>query len=124
MIFIDANVLLEVILRRRHAKACEDLLIKDESKAISILSIDLVMYFLERNKLKWSPVKKFLESFIWLPITDSDAQWAFTNIKGNDFEDPLQVACAIREGCRRFVTLDIALSKRYAQNIAIDLISK
>ncbi|MEI9913608.1 MAG: PIN domain-containing protein [Candidatus Saccharibacteria bacterium] len=122
MILIDANVLLEVILRRAHAKACEQLLINDKNKAISTLTLDLVMYFVERDKLEWEPVKVFLESFSWLPITDSDAQWAFMNFKGNDFEDALQVACAIREGCSRFITLDVPLSKKYAQNIAIDLI--
>ncbi|MEI7674710.1 MAG: PIN domain-containing protein [bacterium] len=122
MIFIDANVLLEVILKRVRAKACEQLLINDKNKAISTLTLDLVMYFVERDKLEWEPVKIFLESFSWLPVTDSDAQWAFTNFKGDDFEDALQVACAIREGCTRFATLDGPLSKKYTKNIAIDLI--
>jgi predicted nucleic acid-binding protein len=44
------------------------------------------------------------------------------NFKGDDFEDALQVACAIREGCNNLVTLDGSLSKKYAQYIAIDLI--
>jgi predicted nucleic acid-binding protein len=122
MIFIDANVLIEVILKRVRSKACEQLLINDKNKAISTLTLDLVMYFVERDKLEWEPVKIFLESFSWLPVTDSDAQWAFTNFKGDDFEDALQVACAIREGCTRFATLDGPLSKKYTKNIAIDLI--
>jgi predicted nucleic acid-binding protein len=122
MVFIDANVLLEVILKRVRAKACEHFLINDKNKAISTLTVDLVMYFVERDKLDWEPVKVFLESFNWLPLTDSDAQWAFTNFKGNDYEDALQVACAIREGCSRLVTLDGSLAKKYAENIAIELI--
>jgi len=122
MIFIDANVLLEVILKRVRSKACEQVLINDKNKAISILTVDLVMYFVERDKLEWEPVKTFLESFSWLPFTDSDAQWAFANFEGDDFEDALQVACAIREGCSRMVTLDRSLSKKYSQSIAIDLV--
>ncbi len=122
MIFVDANVLLEVIQKRIRAKSCEQFLSNDKNKAISTLTLDLVMYFVERDKLPWEPVKSFLESFSWLPVTDADAQWAFMNFKGYDFEDALQIACAIREGCSRLVTLDRSLSKKYAQDIVIDLI--
>ena len=122
MTFVDANILLEVILQRTHAGACEQFLSNTEDKAISILTLDLVMYFIEKDKLPWEPVKHFLESFSWLPIVDADAQWAFVNFAGKDFEDALQVACAIREGCGRFVTLDGPLSKKYSQTIATDLI--
>lgn len=122
MIFVDANVLLEVIQKRTRAKSCEQFLSNDKNKAISTLTLDLVMYFVERDKLPWESVKSFLESFSWLPVTDADAQWAFMNFKGYDFEDALQIACAIREGCSRLVTLDRSLSKKYAQDIVIDLI--
>jgi predicted nucleic acid-binding protein len=122
MNFVDANVLLEVILRRKRATICEDYLSNNEDKAISTLTLDLVMYFIERDNLTWGPVKTFLESFSWLPIVDADAQWAFAQFRGDDFEDALQVACAIREGCNNFVTLDGPLSKKYSENIAIDLL--
>lgn len=122
MIFIDANVLLEVIQKRTRAKACEQFLSNDKDKAISTLTLDLIMYFVERDKLAWETVKSFLESFSWLPVTDPDAQWAFMKFKGDDFEDALQVACAIREGCNRFVTLDESLSMKYSQDIVIELI--
>lgn len=122
MNFVDANVLLEVILRRARLATCENFLNNNKDKAISTLTLDLVMYFVERNKLDWKPVKVFLEGFIWLSIIDADAQWAFAQFRGDDFEDALQVACAIREGCNIFVTLDGALSKKYSDNIAISLL--
>ena len=122
MILVDANVLLEVIQKRTRAKECEEFLSNDKNKAISILSLDLIMCFVKRDKLPWEPAKKFLESFIWLPITDSDAQWAFMNFKGDDFEDALQVACAIREGSSSFVTLDRSLSEKYKQTMTVELI--
>ena len=122
MIFVDANVLLEVIQKRTRTKECEKILGNDKSKAISILTLDLIMYFIERDKLLWEPVKDFLESFSWLPISDADAQWAFMNFRGDDFEDALQVACAIREGCSSFVTLDVALSEKYKQTMRFELI--
>jgi predicted nucleic acid-binding protein len=120
--FVDANVLLEVILRRTWVTKCEDFLSNNQDKAISTLTLDLVMYFIERDNLAWEPVKTFLESFSWLPIVEADAQWAFAQFQGDDFEDALQVACAIREGCNNFVTLDGPLSKKYSDNIAIYLL--
>ncbi len=122
MTCVDANVLLEVIQKRVRAEVCSQFLSNAEEKAISTLTLDLVMYFVERDKLPWEPVKDFLESFNWLPIVDADAQWAFTNFKGDDFEDALQVACAVREGCNSFATLDEPLSKKYGQAITINLI--
>ena len=123
MIFVDANVVLEVIEKRLRADACEQLLRGAEEKAISLLTLDLVMYFVEKDKLAWEPVKTFLESFAWLPITDTDAQWAFGNFKGDDFEDALQISCAKREGCNKFATLDKDLAKKYADTILIKLLS-
>ncbi len=122
MIFVDANVLLEVIQKRIHADICEQYLSNNKEKAISTLTLDLVMYFVERDKLPWQSVKTFLESFSWLPIIESDAQWAFANFNGDDFEDALQVACAVREVCKGFVTLDKALAKKYANTIPIELL--
>lgn len=122
MTFVDANILLEVIQKRTRARACEQFLGNDRAKAISTLTLDLVMYFIERDKLPWEPVKDFLESFSWLPVTDADAQWAFMNFQGNSFEDALQIACALREGCSSFATLDEALSQKYEQTMMIDLI--
>lgn len=123
MIFVDANVLLEVILKRAKADICEAYLSSGPDKAISILTLDLVMYFIERDKIHWEPVKHFLESFVWLPVTDADAQWAYVNFKGDDFEDAIQVACALREGCERFATLDKGLAKKYSEMMKIKLLS-
>lgn len=122
MLFVDANVVLEVIEKRAHAGACEQMLRNSEEKAISLLTLDLVMYFLERDKIAWEPTMTFLESFVWLPVTDTDAQWAFTHFKGEDFEDALQVSCAVRERCSGFVTLDKSLAKKYANVMPVELL--
>ncbi len=122
MTFVDANVLLEVILRRTRATICERFLGNNEDKAISTLTLDLVMYFVERDNITWQPVKTFLESFNWLPIVEADVQWAFAQFRGADFEDALQVACSIREGCNKFATLDASLSKKYSDVLTVDLL--
>lgn len=121
MAFVDANILLEVIEKRAQANICERMLGNSIEKVISILSLDLVMYFVEKDKITGEPVRAFLESFGWLSVTD--AQWAFTHFKGEDFEDALQVACAIREGCNELATLNKALAKKYENVISIELLS-
>lgn len=122
MIGVDANVLLEVILNRTRAADCEAILANEEDKAISVLTLDLVLYFAERDKLPLGPIKDFLQSFIWLPMTDADAAWAFAHYKGKDYEDALQVACTIRERCSGMITLDVDLAKKYKRFLPISLI--
>jgi len=123
MICLDANVLLEIIEKRPRSAGCERYLTNNEDKAISTLTLDLVMYFVERDKIEWRPVRTFLDSFTWLPSIDADAQWAFEHFGGQDLEDALQVACARREGCKKFATLDQSLAKKYANHIAVDLLT-
>ena len=80
------------------------------------------MYFAERDKLPLPSVKTFLESFVWLPVTEADAQTAYEYHKGADYEDALQVACAMREGCKEFLTLDAGLHKKYRHHTPITLL--
>lgn len=124
MICFDANVLIEIIVQRKNAQACRDYINSSkEDMATTMLSVDLVMYYTESNKLDVTPVEQFLRQFIWLSLIDSDAEWAFKHFRNKDFEDGLQIACAKREECVKFITLDKPLAKKYAQNIPIDLIA-
>lgn len=123
MICVDANVLIEIILRRKSATACRNYIDSTkEDLAITMLSLDLAMYYAESNKLALGPVEQFLRLFVWLSIVDTDAAWAFQYFKDDDYEDALQIAVAIREGCSTFVTLDKSLAKKYSKVIPIDLL--
>lgn len=124
MICCDANVLIEVILGRKHASACRKYIEEaPEDLAITMLSLDLIMYYAERNKLNPTSVEKFLRLFVWLPLIESDAEQAFKLYKGDDFEDALQISCAMREVCSKFATLDKALTKKYSKVLPIDLLA-
>lgn len=124
MICFDANVLIEIILNRKNSEVCKDYIgLAKEDMAITILSLDLIMYYAERNKLDLGSIEQFTRIFIWLPITDTDAEWAFKQYLDNDYEDALQIGCALREGCVKFVTLDRDLKKKYSQQLPIDLLS-
>ncbi len=123
MICLDANVLIDIILDRQHFKACRQYIdLAKDDMSITMLSLDLIMYYAESNKLPLRPIEQFLRLFTWLPMTDADAAWAYAHYKAKDFEDALQVACALRERCKTFATLDAPLSKKYSGQIAIDLI--
>lgn len=124
MICLDANVLIEIIIERKNAQACRGYVASvDEDMSITMLSLDLVMYYAEKNKLNSTPVEQFLRQFLWLPMSDSDAEWAFKHFANKDFEDALQIACATREGCSKFATLDRGLAKKYTKVMPIDLVA-
>lgn len=112
-IFLDANILLEII----HERECfDDAVAYVRAHAgqlcISALTVHLVMYF--GSKVAEAKVlRQFLSDYRVLPVSARDIDWTFDHIRGNDFEDALQVACAVNGGCTRFVTLDAALVRRY-----------
>jgi predicted nucleic acid-binding protein len=112
-VFMDANILLEVILSRpREAVARQVLTRHANSLYISSLTAHLVVHFgTERTDL--SVLRKFLTDYTILPLTDADFDWAFANIADDDFEDALQLSVAINGGCGRFITFDKALVKAY-----------
>lgn len=129
MICLDTNVLLEIILDRDKAAVCKEYIRKHrlaktgEDLAVTMLSLHLVTYFAERKNLSALTVKSFLDLFVWLPLSPDDAQWAFANFDGKDFEDGLQVACAKREKCSRFTTLDKHLAAKYNRHLKIDFLT-
>lgn len=127
MICLDVNVVLEMILKRAqedicklHIKRARD---RGEDIAITTLCLSITMYYAERHKLDLNEVEQFLRLFSWLPLSESDGQRAFVSFYGKDFEDALQIACAKREGCKEFVTLDKPLAKKYAKDMSVRLLS-
>jgi hypothetical protein len=52
MICLNANVLIEVILERKNAAICKQYIEStDGDMAVTMLSLDLIMHYAERNKL-------------------------------------------------------------------------
>ena len=124
-VFLDANIVLEIILERHNQQVAKDLLYKySDNLNISSLTAHLITYFgLKRVDL---PVlRQFLADYIILPLESADFEWAFNNIRNSDFEDALQLSVAIRNRCTSFITLDKALFDTYSnlKNISIQLLS-
>jgi predicted nucleic acid-binding protein len=126
MICFDANVLIEIILDRGRADLCRARIEKartaKEDGSITILTFSHVMYYAEANKLNLKNVELLLRTFNLLPLIEVDVAWAGAHYQGKDFEDGLQVACALRENCSRFVTIDRSLAEKYSGQLQIELI--
>lgn len=111
------------MLGRPRAQKCYEHFRQAHSQtAASLLSFHFVMYYAEKAKISGSTIKRVSNRLIWLPLTEDDMQWAFEHYDGKDYEDALQIAIALREGCREFVTIDKKLAKKYGDQLKITLI--
>jgi predicted nucleic acid-binding protein len=120
---LDANVLLEILFRRARYDKVTRLLedMSDVQFCVSVLSVDLVMYFIEIEKQSKETAWKFLEKYQKIDITEDDVDWAHDNDQG-DFEDALQVSCARRHNCARLITLDQDLESMYGTYLPIQTV--
>ena len=124
-VFLDTNILLEIILERNGQSIAKEYLLKEEASLnISALSAHLVMYF-GQKKVTLPILRQFLGDYTILSLEAGDFEWAFANIRNNDFEDALQLAVAIRNGCTSFITFDKPLVEAYKSltSISVSLLS-
>jgi len=118
-VFLDANVLLEIVLGRNHETIARRFIEQQGgSFYISALTAHLVVHFGEAI-VDLPVIRKFLADYTILTLDAMDFEWAFTNMRDQDFEDALQLAVAIRNGCGQFVTFDKNLATTYGNIIQI-----
>ncbi|HSH18020.1 MAG TPA: PIN domain-containing protein [Candidatus Saccharimonadales bacterium] len=115
MVFLDANILLELILPDRKQAVSVDRTLAGlaEPTAISMLSLHLVYHFGRKAGIQDVHLRAVLAPHELLSSQPADYEWALEHEDGVDFEDALQLAAALRAGCERFMTLDQALARRY-----------
>lgn len=118
MVFLDTNILLEIVLKDRDKRLQVESFLKavDESTAISMLSVHLIMHFGRKSQIDDDFLRGVITENELLTLAAEDYSWALVNEKKNDFEDALQMAVAVRAGCSTFVTLDAKLSKAYSSS--------
>jgi predicted nucleic acid-binding protein len=106
-IFIDANVLLEILLDRSLASECGSL-VRDPSNeyAISVITMHIVWYMAEKYSLPAELIDDLLSVWIVLPVNAQTIKLARDRYDGKDFEDCLQAACAESYKCDEIITLD------------------
>ncbi|HUD11775.1 MAG TPA: PIN domain-containing protein [Candidatus Saccharimonadia bacterium] len=117
--YLDANVLLEILLSRANEKSARKLLEEQNDQIfISALTAHLVTHF-GKSIVELPILRGFLADYTLLSLEANDFEWAFTNIRGSDFEDAIQLAVAIRNGCEEFATFDKHLAELYSDLIQI-----
>jgi predicted nucleic acid-binding protein len=122
-IFLDASIVLDMILPDRpRIEAVAEYLAGNTNAAISPLSIHLAVHFGKKHALHPAAIRSSLERLPILPLNQQAVLWAFDNLADNDFEDALQVACAVLGGCKTFVTADEKLAKHYGKFIDVKLL--
>ena len=124
MLFLDVNILMELFFERtKRGQVASTVLSYDDTRlATSMIAISTFFYFVEKHKYDKNLAHDFIANYVLLSVDLPDYSWAKDNDQG-DFEDALQVACALRHGCKIFMTLDIDLAKQYKKHISTKLIS-
>ena len=123
-VLVDANVLMELFFNRpkRDATvAAITSLTKDSIVCTSILSISVLLYFVETEKRDKTLAYSFLNGYKVLDMSEADFIWAQANDQG-DFEDALQVSCALRHTCQKLLTLDKNLGLMYGKHVLVQTI--
>lgn len=118
-VFVDANVLLETVLKDRQYAAVAADYINSNNIVISPLSAHLLVHFGLQDGLELGFLLTILKQHRFTALSPSEVQWAIANCQGSDFEDALQIACAVGHNCREFVTFDKRLVNRYQDFIAM-----
>lgn len=105
-IFIDTNILIDLLLKREGYTAAANILTIREEKIVSVLTMANIAYIL-RKTLKGDSLYAALEKLSNLvsveSLTTKDYQDAL-NLKAVDFEDALQYFCAYSSGCDVIIT--------------------
>lgn len=114
--FVDTNVLVEILESRQKQKAAIKAIREHGGELhISALSCHIVGY-ISQQRIGLELIETFLSDYEILSLAPEDVAWAFRNRRNDDFEDALQIACAVRNGCTTFITFDKQLAKDY-QNL-------
>lgn len=121
MVYLDTNILLEVLLpgRYKNAEAVKYISQVAGETCVSMLTVHLIYHFCRQYKIGNELLEAVLGRHTLVAVTPEDYQWALKHEVGQDFEDALQVAAAVRMGCSRFVTLDRALARDYKRHLSV-----
>lgn len=119
MVFLDSNILLEVILKGRTKRSqvkeyLEYMSKSDDFSSISMLTVHLIIHFGRKEQIDDSLLQGVINENELLTLSSEDYDWALANERGKDFEDALQLAVAMRAECDTFVSLDKRLVRDYS----------
>lgn len=104
-IFLDANILIDLISGRRNVEGIEDTDFKQLHT--STLSVHILFYV---NRIKYNSVeerrtKEVLKHIVLTPLTDTIVRRAYKS-KYSDYENTLQYLMALHANCDYILTRD------------------
>lgn len=117
LVFVDANIFLEVLLQDKRKESCKMFLSKVISGEIKAVTSDFIIYacLLElRHKKSLQSMKEFIVfinechglSILRPSLQDMNAAIEIANLYKLDFDDGLVVACMILNGVTTLISLD------------------
>jgi len=112
-VFLDTNILLEVVMNREKKKSCQQILQAglegDISTCASFLSFANIAYILQKQKFPRHDIysiERDFESIVDVLYMDGGQLRASLQREVQDFEDMLQYQCAAFNGCDSIVTIN------------------
>ena len=112
-VFLDTNILLEVVLNREKKRSCQQLLQAGIEGGIftcaSFLSFANIAYILQKQKFPRHDIyaiERDFESIVSVLYMDGDQLRLSLQQEVQDFEDMLQYQCAVSSACDCIVTIN------------------
>ncbi len=122
--FVDANVVLEILLGRKNwSRAVDALASEKRDLAISPLTVHLTYHFCLEQKVRFEKITAYLGLFRVLTLNHKMVALAQERYRGNDFEDCLQAACAELGGCDEIITFDEKFKADSGTKLKVTVIS-
>lgn len=121
-IFLDANILMEILFQRSKYSQIKDIFGNYSNFYISFLTVHILMYYTEIEKLEPANTWKLLENLTILENNQNTFDFAKKIYDGKDFEDCLQVATCLNNNTKNFLTLDKNLAKKHSDKLNIILL--
>ncbi len=121
--FFDANVLLEILLpERSNPDRAIQALRAASAQVVSPLTVHLYAHFGQKQGFELSQLLEDVSKYLISELGANEVAWAIKNHQGSDFEDALQVACALTSNAQVFVTFDKKLAENYQKFIKVKVL--
>jgi predicted nucleic acid-binding protein len=113
---LDASGVLELFLIRSKVEGIKTLIQSFDTIYITPITVGIVFYYAEREKLDMKLAEHLIQEFEILPMTQSTYDLALKIYNQKDMEDGLQVATCLENNIQTIITLDKDFQKKY-QNL-------
>ena len=122
-IFVDANVVIDILLQRAHYQQSMDAIKDpDANYFISVLTVHLTYHFGQKDKFTPGRIKEVVDLFGLLDIEARMVKQAQKRYSGKGFEDCLQAACAEGGDCDEILTIDTDFAKLSGTKLPVKVI--